>query len=315
MTTCERYRSWMVEALYGELDDARRAEFDAHVGECADCAALYSELRSTGDLMNRRRRPDPGPEFWDGYWRRLEQRVARDDSVLVDASRFARWRSLGSWGYRVAAVVAVLAAGVWIGRTVLAPAPGSNAPQVAVNGSQRDSISSDDGAHESATSPDAPDAGETEIAGDDREGTHPPIDAPPGAVEARSRGPEAGAQAVLASGRDDAQQYIERSQLLLLAVLNGDPADSVAFDVQRQRAVELVRVASSVREGSDDRRVRELVAQLELILREIAHLEQSSDVGAVELIRSRVDHEGVLLRINVEQMRSETTRATGGAID
>ena len=137
MTTCERYQGWMVEAVYGELDGARRAEFDAHVAECADCAALVTELQSTANLMSRRRRPDPGPEFWDGYWRRLEQRVAREDSVVVDASRFARRRSLGSWGYRVAAVVAVLAAGVWIGRTVMAPSPRTDAPQVATESARR----------------------------------------------------------------------------------------------------------------------------------------------------------------------------------
>jgi hypothetical protein len=133
------------------------------------------------------------------------------------------------------------------------------------------------------------------------------IDAP--ASEASAPAPDVRpteSPAVLVS--TDAERYIERSQLLLLAVLNGDLADSVAFDAQRQRAGELVRVASSVREASDDRRVQDLVAQLELILREIAHLEQSSDLEAVELIRSRVDREGVLLRINVEQMRSENAR-------
>src|SRR5262245_51489482 len=130
MTTCDRYQSWMMEALYGELDDTRRIEFDAHLAGCATCAAAMQELRATAGLMSRRRRPDPGAEYWDGYWQKLQQRAAREDSNFVDASRFARRRSLGSWGYRVAAVVALLAAGAWIGRTVLAPTP-EQAPVVA----------------------------------------------------------------------------------------------------------------------------------------------------------------------------------------
>jgi len=302
MTTCERYQGWMVEAVYGELDGARRAEFDAHVAECADCAALVTELQSTANLMSRRRRPDPGPEFWDGYWRRLEQRVAREDSVVVDASRFARRRSLGSWGYRVAAVVAVLAAGVWIGRTVMAPSPRTDAPQVATESARGDSTarrSGTDGARDLPSSTD-----NTEIANDHTKSA--PIDAPAG--ERRTPAPERATDVVLAStANDEAERYIERSQLLLLAILNGDPADSVAFDSQRERANELVRTASSVREGSNDRRVQELVAQLELILREIAHIEEGSDVESVELIRSRVNREGVLLRINLEQMRAAKT--------
>ncbi len=315
MTTCERYQAWMVEALYGELDEGRRVEFDAHVCECADCTALFSELQATADLMNRRRRPDPGPEYWENYWHKLEQRVAREDSVVVDASRFARRRSLGSWGYRVAAVVAVLAAGVWIGRTVLAPSPSSDAPQVAVETARGDSTVRaplDTGGERVV--PRADSRNDEAIAQGER--TPAPIDAIPGEGEnATASEPTPDANVVLASSDDEAQRYIERSQLLLLALVNGDPSDSSAFDVQRQRAGELVRVASSVREASEDRRVQELVAQLELILREIAHLEQSADVDAVELIRTRIGREGVLLRINMEQMRSQSAAPANGAID
>jgi hypothetical protein len=303
MTTCERYRSWMVEALYDELDPARRAEFGAHLSECAECAALLNEFRTTAGVMSRRRRPEPGAEYWDGYWRRLEERVAREDPIVVDASRIARRRSLGSWGYRVAAVVALLAAGAWIGRTQWAPS--TDAPMVASTPAD-----STPGAAREPTD-DAVDA--QDVAQTTREQAPAAVDAPPAGPRPREQAPAeepatTGSPAVLAS--TDAERYLERSQLLLLAVLNSDPADSSALDAQRQRAGELVRVASSVRNASDDRRVQELIAQLELILREIAHLEQSSDVEAVELIRSRVDREGVLLRINVEQMRSEGARGT-----
>jgi hypothetical protein len=301
MTTCERYQAWMVEALYDELDDARRAELEAHLSGCAECATLLNEFRRTASVMSRRRRPDPGAEYWDGYWRRLEQRVVREDPIVVDAARFARRRSLGSWGYRVAAVVALLAAGAWIGRALWAPAPDAERPVVATT--PADSTPRE--RRDRAPADHAVDA--VDVARSPRNRAPVAIDAP--ASEASAPAPDVRpteSPAVLVS--TDAERYIERSQLLLLAVLNGDLADSVAFDAQRQRAGELVRVASSVREASDDRRVQDLVAQLELILREIAHLEQSSDLEAVELIRSRVDREGVLLRINVEQMRSENAR-------
>ena len=308
MTTCERYQSWLIDALYGELDQARRAEFEAHVAGCAQCAAAMQELRTTAGLMSRRRRPDPGADYWDGYWQKLQQRVAREDSTFVDASRFARRRSLGSWGYRVAAVVALLAAGAWIGRTVLAPTP-NPAPVVATT----DADSTPRNLAEHKPPQDTTAAPAPEVA---QPATKPaPIDAPAGdPAPARDVPAENESPAVLAS-QSEAQRYIERSQLLLLAVMNGDPADSTAFDLHKQRAGELVSVASSVREGSDDRRVQALVAQLELILREIAHIEQSSDAEAVELIRSRVDKEGVLLRINVEQMRSAKPTQSNGAID
>lgn len=305
MTTCDRYQSWMVEALYDDMDDARRGEFEDHVHGCAQCAALFSELQATAQVMNRRRRPDPGPEFWDGFARRLEERVAGEGHAVADASRFGRRRSLGSWGYRVAAVIAVMAAGIWIGRNVLAPS-GVDAPQVALEPA-RDSSP--------RTSHATQDSSATQLAREEEE-TPRPIDPPAGTRNSEPQPGPSDARAVLASSDEEAHRYIERSQLLLLAVLNG-PDDAAYYEAQKARAGELVRVASSVRESSSDRRVQELVAQLELILREIAHLEEDSDVDAVDVIRNRVGREGVLLRINLEQMRAptSTTANSNGAID
>ena len=84
----------MVESLYGELDPERRAEFDAHLSECADCATLLNEFQRTAAVVSRRRRPDPGPEYWEGYWRRLEQ---RDPSLLTRADYLAPYPVL--WAF------------------------------------------------------------------------------------------------------------------------------------------------------------------------------------------------------------------------
>lgn len=302
MTTCDRYQSWLVEALYDELDRARRAELDAHLSECADCTALLCELRSTAALMHRRQRPDPGTEYWDGYWRRLEELFVRENSALVDSSRFARRRSLGSWGYRVAAAVAVLAAGMWIGRTVLAPSSNPETPRVAIDAARGDSPVD--------TTKRAPAGGRGLEA-------QPNRDEQVARAATSDRAAPSNSGVVLASADEDALRYIDRSQLLLFAVLNADPEDEASFDEQKTRAGELVRTAASVREGSNDRRLQELVVQLEFILREIAHLEAGSEGDGVEAIRSRVNREGVLLRINLEQMRAvqSTPAPKNGAID
>jgi len=57
------------------------------------------------------------------------------------------------------------------------------------------------------------------------------------------------------------------------------------------------------------------------VLREIANLESQNDQKAVQIIRNRVDREGVLLKIDVEQMRDQNdtkkkaTPKRDGAID
>jgi hypothetical protein len=295
----------MPEALYGELDASAEADFNRHIEGCTACAALYRELRGTLEIMSRRHRPDPGAPFWDGYWQRLQERAA-GEADIVDASRLARRRSIGSWGFRAAAAVVVLAGGVWIGRTVLAPhAPATEpAPQTAAvtpqDGGQTQpqdatrpdlAIPTGDDAHELAARPQ-------------------PIDAPPGEAPVERAAPHANGAGVVtaASGGDDeALRYIGRSQVVLLALLNGG-GDGETGDYRSERAQARVLVAEGQKVQDDltrprDRRLRELVSQLEMILREIANMEADDDLDAVEMIRNRVDREGVLLRIDLQQLR------------
>ena len=93
-----------------------------------------------------------------------------------------------------------------------------------------------------------------------------------------------------------AQNYIERSKLILLALINFDPEteDSYALDLPYQQQVsrELVREASFLKQGiadSDQRRLRDLIADLEVILLQIANLESENDFEAIELVKEGVD--------------------------
>lgn len=322
MTACDRNREWIVEALYAEIrDDAARA-LQAHLGSCSECAALYDEMRATLKAMDQRRRPDPGADFWDGYWERLEKRVARDEAA-ADTSRFERRRSPGSWGYRVAAAVIVLAAGVWIGRSFFAPGPSTRESQP-VHVADGGPATSEAPAHERV--PQGP-TEEEKVATRNRSGA---IDEPAGThVRPRTSGEAASTGGVItvASADERARRYIDQSQVVLLEILNAGDNGSGVGDVAapQRRAQQLVAEAGPLRaELTDpgDRRLRELVDQLQLILREIAHMEETSDPGAVDVIRSRVNRQGVLLRIDLEQMREKTaepdkkpTHKPGDAID
>jgi hypothetical protein len=264
--------------------------------------------------MRLRRRPDPGAEFWDGYWQRLEERMARDATV-VDASRLGPRRSIGSWGFRAAAAVLVLAAGVWIGRTVLAPAPRTTerAPETASSAALDDSLG-------------PPRDTATEVLAQSNDNTPPvavpgAIDAPPGESPVSQDSHDATTPpgmrpAVAASNGDDALRYIGRSQVVLLALLNGGNGaeQSTVYDSESAQARVLVAEGRRLQDGltrPEDRRLRELVGQLEMILREIANLETDNDLDAVEMIRNRVDREGVLLQIDLQQMRKASAPGQG----
>ena len=107
----------------------------------------------------------------------------------------------------------------------------------------------------------------------------------------------------------EAQRFLEKSEVLLLGVVNTDPdeeASSLDLDRRKQVSNDLIHQAALVKGQLKDprqRRLRELVSDLELILVQIASLEEQEDQPEIEVVKSGVDRKGLLLKIDIEQMR------------
>ena len=106
------------------------------------------------------------------------------------------------------------------------------------------------------------------------------------------------------------QNYIERSKLILLALVNFDPAteDPYALDLpyQQQVSKELVQEASYLKRelaDSDQERLENLVVDLERVLLQIANLESENDFEAIDLIKEGADNQGILMEINLTDLR------------
>lgn len=106
------------------------------------------------------------------------------------------------------------------------------------------------------------------------------------------------------------RRYIDRSKVLLLGLVHYDPDVEGAdlLDLPRHQALArtLADEADGLKEDlaeAEQQRLRELVADLEVILLQIANLEAQHDLPAIELVRSGVERRGLLLKINVEEMR------------
>lgn len=76
-------------------------------------------------IMKMRRRPDPGKEFWDGYWDRLEARMENDarieevrEAVPIPASPRRSFSFVPRWAYAAAAGIVILFSGIQIGRWI-----------------------------------------------------------------------------------------------------------------------------------------------------------------------------------------------------
>jgi hypothetical protein len=108
----------------------------------------------------------------------------------------------------------------------------------------------------------------------------------------------------------ETKRFLERSEILLVGIVNLEPDENSTYSrdlsTQKQMSRELILQAPVIKanlKGPERRRLTQLVSDLELILLQIANLEAESDVPEIELVKSGVDHKGVLFKINVEQMR------------
>lgn len=310
---CRECEELIVEALYGELDQQSRGRFDDHVESCPDCARAFTKMRATLNVADARVRTDPGHAYWDGYWNRLTARMEREEIARRERGWLKRLlpglSAAGTrWAYRGAVAALLIVFGAVVGRVVL---PGAGDDRIVVT----ESI------------PETPslqrDKKETVAVGRTDE-----IDAPSPAEE---KAREADAPATgrssqpirTASAEACARQYIEDSQVLLLALVNFEPGVEGEYladwSTQKNRSRALVNQAASIKGDLDDpkqRRLRALVTELEMILLQIANLETTGDLEAVEMIRGSVKDRDVMLKINLEKLRSnETEKPAPGACD
>lgn len=120
MRGCRYWKTRIPEALYGELDARTRGGLERHRAACPECARLYEDLAGAVRKMEARPAPDRSPEFWAGYWDRLESRMAREAAVAAAAPRLRLPRL--AWAYGAAGAVLFVALGIFIGRTFFRPA-------------------------------------------------------------------------------------------------------------------------------------------------------------------------------------------------
>ena len=106
-------------------------------------------------------------------------------------------------------------------------------------------------------------------------------------------------------------RYLDRSKVLLLGIVNFDAEteDPSTLNLSRKREISqgLVHEAGLLRDELSDYSTQDqligLIADLEVILMQIANLEEEHDLDAVDIVRSGVDRKGVLLKITLEEMR------------
>jgi hypothetical protein len=127
--------------FYGEMDAADRPRADAHVRGCAECRQRLEELEAIRHALSLRPQVDAPPAGdWSGFMRRLDEAVKPGRGAAVPPAAVLEPQGT-TWTVRhvaaLAAMLAVVASGVWMAARFKATAPapaGGSVPGVAAAG-------------------------------------------------------------------------------------------------------------------------------------------------------------------------------------
>lgn len=303
----DAYEQLIAKALFDTPTDEERRVLEAHLAECDACAEEVQSLRRVLDVTATRVRPEPPAAFWEGFEDRLAERIRVEERRRGWKSYLNLWHQrvaglaaalvppVPRWTLQLAVAVVLVGVGILLGRAFFG-APATEPPPVAV---AEDPPAVDEEPIEEAPPP----AQDEEAAEVEPAPRTPRVDPP------ASRAPEP-AQFQPAALETRTRDYIDRSKVLLLGLVNFDTAqgDPAVLNLARKRDIarRLVDEAEGLKDdlsAANEQRLRELIADLEFILLQIANLEAEHDVPAIELVQSGVDRKAILLKINVEEMR------------
>jgi hypothetical protein len=252
--------------LKGELPASERQSVESHLRSCEGCAAELQSLRESLELLDKdARKPSEHRSqlYWQHFAEKVEARIQTGTAEEQSPSLVARLLDLLEENRKPFGIGFASALSLIL---IL-----FGIWSLWLRGPQTEQIASD-ASRGTATEPAA--------------------NVQKAALEAR------------------AGDYLEQSKVLLIGLLNADPkslSDSRLF-IRRDKEVSRILVRQSEELSSElndpsQRRLKELISDLGLILVQIANIEADHDVQGIEIVKSGVEHNGILFKINLEQIQ------------
>ncbi len=269
MSGCKRMKEMILASLYGELPPKEEEELSRHLDACPDCRAEHEAMARTLLTMGAKTAADPGAAYWDGYFDKLEKRMAAE-GVSAPATRAARASAASEkpvfgrklfprWAFAAAGAIGLIAAGILIGRlTIERPALVARTPSA---------------------------SGEAAVV-------------PAAGLSGRASRYLGRSKVILLAiaNFDPAVKDI--------AGLNLPVQKAMSKDLVREAA----GLKDDLR-AAGDRRLERLVGELETILIQIANLKSATDLPGVEIVQAGVGLKDILFKINLSEARSAAPEA------
>jgi hypothetical protein len=267
-------RESMYEYLRGELPPADEERIRVHVGSCKECSNRFAELEEIlGAMSVSRQRPSDARSdlYWQHFSEKVERRIEAESGRRMESSFVSRLLD--------ALLEHKKPFGVGFASALSLVALAFAAWSLWFNPAS------------------------TNVAHEEVPGLRP------------QTGPLMNVERTSLERRAD--DYLERSKVLLIGLINADPGEMTDSSplMKRQREVsrsllhESTELSSALNDPSQ-RQLKELVSDLGLILMQIANLESDHAVQGVQIVRSGVEQNGILFKINLEEIQRATHRGS-----
>jgi len=276
MSQCKKSRELFDAAYLNELNKEQKHFLETHLRDCAKCRSEFDETTFMLNIMSKKNRVEPEPAFWDRYWERLKERMEKEEVLHPKTEK--KWKTKTLFPSMNLIPGWAFQAVTAVVLVVLGIFIGREVFPPSGTGT----------------------------------GSKIQTDQPPLLVSKPGPGPEL----ILRT-----RNFIEQSKVILLAIRNFDPEteDPYVLNLPYQQEVskELVQQAGWIKKelaGLDQRRLRELVTDLEVILLQVANLESEPGISAIELVKNGIKIRGVLFNIQLNDIRRSISKTNKSKI-
>jgi hypothetical protein len=281
---------------FGDDTPAQHAAAAAHLRECTACRADFDALSMT--LATVREAQPPIPERAAGYedqvWNNLRAHLpAIEDAAQRERKEWWAWMAQPRRWAVAGAMAAIIAAAFVAGRFSKTPQPPAQIATNTVPATQPPVQSPENGSQRqpSTETPEQSEGGNTTASARPPRTNVTPVNVPPQREGTRDR--------ILLVAVGD---HLERSQMVLMELVNAPDKGEVDISGERERAEDLLnsnRLYRMTAQDVGDRKLASVLDELERTLIEIAH--EPSKVNSDELkdLQRRIEAQGVLFKVRV----------------
>lgn len=110
--------------------------------------------------------------------------------------------------------------------------------------------------------------------------------------------------------QDEARDYMQQAKIIMLGIVNSDEG-KINLKLEQDASESLIQKTSALVIDLDKNKqymLADLIRELDMILVQIANMENERDLPGIELIRSSADEQAILFKINMSEILLDSAR-------